>query len=105
MKILSIGRPTDALKALPPAALLQLAEASIAVMQQQHKEGKLLEYYYSPAGGGRIIIILDYRDGEEWVKDLMSVPIQSYYEYDIYPMADGFETAKAMFAAMKAAGV
>jgi muconolactone delta-isomerase len=104
VKILSIGKPKDAFSSLPPGTIKRLFEASMAAMQQQQKEGRLLEFYASPVGTGRSIVILDYKNGEDWEKDIMAIPVLNYYEQEVYPLADGFEACKAMLEALAASG-
>jgi hypothetical protein len=105
LKIMSISRPKSTLATLPPTVLKQLMEASTAAIQQYHKEGRILEYYYSPVGAGCSIVILDYKNADDWMKDIATIPMLNYFENDIYPLADGFETTKGMIASLKAMGV
>jgi hypothetical protein len=70
-------------------------------IEQQKKQGKVLEYYYSPAGYN--IVILDYKDAEEWAKDQLSVPVLAYVDTQVYPLSDGSTTLKGMIEAVKAA--
>ena len=101
MKFLSISKAKDSASMLPPAVARQLLEMSIAGINQQKKQGKVLEFYYSPAGYA--IVILDYKSAEEWVKDQNMLPILSYYTHEIYPLADGEESMKSFVEALKAA--
>jgi hypothetical protein len=99
MKFLAIGRPKDTLTMLPPATLKQLLEATMATNNQMRKEGKLLEGYGSPAGC--IAVILEYKTAEEWVKDQIASPLLSYYDQEIYPLADMEEVVKGYLDALK----
>ena len=101
MKFLGISKPKDTLTTLPPAVVSQLLEASMAAMKQFKKEGKILEYYASPANYA--VVILDYKNAEEWVKDQNSIPILAYYDQEIYPLADMEEVVKTYLEALKAA--
>ncbi|MGD0794531.1 MAG: hypothetical protein ABR958_02905 [Dehalococcoidales bacterium] len=101
MKFLSISKPKDTLTMLPPAVTRQLMEISVAAIKQQKKEGKILEYYYSPAACS--VVILDYKNAEEWVKDQNSIPILAYYDSEIYPLADFDESMKSFLETIKAA--
>ena len=101
MKFLSIGKPKDTITILPPAITRQLLEISMAGMKQLKKEGKSLEGYVSPAGC--MAVILDYKNVEEWVKDQLVVPILTYYNQEIYPLADMDELMKAYVECLKAA--
>ena len=87
---------------LPPSTIKQLLEASWAVMKQQKEQGKIVDYFYSPLGC--TVVIVDYENSDEWVKDQMSIPILSYYEQDIYPLSDLGKTVEAMVDALKATG-
>ena len=64
-------------------------------------EGKLLEAYYSPIGCS--MVILDYKDAEDWIKDQASVPILSYYHQEAYPLADMETSVKSVIESLKAA--
>jgi hypothetical protein len=99
MKFLSIGRPKDTLTTLPPATLKQLVEATMASMDKLKKEGKMLEGYGSPAGC--IAVILEYNSAEEWVKDQRANPILSYYDQEIYPLAEMEEVVQGYLDALK----
>ena len=65
------------------------------------KEGKILEAYYSPTGCS--MVILDYKDAEDWIKDQASVPILSYYHQEAYPLADMETSVKSVIESLKAA--
>jgi hypothetical protein len=101
MKFLSISKPKDTATMLPPAVTRQLLEMSMVAIGQLKKAGKLLEYYYSPVGC--IVVILNYNNAEEWVKDQLSMPILTYYDNELYPLADGNESTKAFIEFLKAA--
>ncbi len=101
MKFLAIGKPKDTLTTLPPAVTRQLLEITMTAMKQMKKDGKALESYVSPAGC--IAVILDYKSVEEWVKDQLASPILTYYDQEIYPLADMEELMKAYLESLKAA--
>jgi len=101
MKFLAITKPTAAMGMLPPDVRLQLLEASFAGMQQHREKRTVLEWYYSPIG--YFIVILDYDNAEEWVNGQASVPILNYVDQELYPLADGMASMKAMLESMKAA--
>ena len=100
MKILCIGKPTEAFRALPPNISLQLLESFMQVAIKQKEERKILEFYASPIGYS--VVILDYESADEWVRDQKDIPIINYYEFEAYPLADGFETVKGMIDSLKA---
>ncbi len=101
MKVLCITKVKDSLLSMPPAVMRQVLELSAAAIEQQKKQGKVLEYYYSPAGYN--IVILDYKDAEEWTKDQISVPVLTYVDTEIYPLTDGSTALKGMIEAIKMA--
>jgi hypothetical protein len=103
MKILAIGRPKDPLLALSPSMMKQLLEPSIAAMKKQKAQGTVLASYYSPAKNCSITI-LNYDKAEEWMKDLMDIPIMTFYDQEIYPLVDMEDAAKEMIKTLKAAG-
>ena len=100
MKILCIAKPTEAFRALPPDISLQHLVSFQAVATQQREERKILELYVTPIGSS--VVILDYETADEWVKDQRNIPLLNYYEFEIYPLADGFEAVKGIIASLKA---
>jgi muconolactone delta-isomerase len=101
MKLLCITKVKDSFLTMPPAVMRQILETSAAAMEQQKKQGKVLEYYYSPAGYN--IVILDYKNAEEWGKDQLSIPVLTYVDTEVYPLTDGFAVLKGMIESLKAA--
>jgi hypothetical protein len=101
MKFLGLIKQKEVALTLPPAVVRQLIEVSLAGMNQLKKAGKYLEGYYSPAGLG--MVILNYNNADEWVKDQNLVPMLQYYEQELYPLADMEESFKTMLEALKAA--
>jgi muconolactone delta-isomerase len=101
MKLLCITKVKDSFLTMPPAVMRQILELSMAAMEQQKRQGKVLEYYYSPAGYQ--IVILEYKDAEEWAKDQLSIPVLTYVDNEIYPLTEGFAVLKGMIEAMKMA--
>jgi len=102
MRFISIDKPTAALGMLPPDVLLQIGEASIAKIEQLREERKILEFYHTPAGVS--IIILDYDNVDEWIRDKMQIPITAYLEPQVYPLGDGMAYMKGITESMKAMG-
>ena len=101
MKFLGLLKQKEIMLTLPPAVSRQLIEMSLAGMSQLKKGGKLLEAYYSPAGLS--MVILNYDNADEWVKDQNMVPLLSYYDQEVYPLADLDESMKTMLEALKMA--
>jgi hypothetical protein len=91
MKFLVIGKLKDSALMMPPSVLLQIAEASVASMKQQQKEGKLLEYYYSPAMK-KEILILNVDNADQWAADQDKIPIIPFMDVEAYPLADGWKS-------------
>jgi hypothetical protein len=102
MKFLGISKLKDAALALPPAVIRQLMEGTLAVISQQKKEGKILEYYFAPAWD-RAIVITEAKTAEEMLKNISAMPIASYLNMEAYPLADGIEAGKALIETLKAA--
>jgi hypothetical protein len=102
MKFLVIAKLKDVTLTLPPAILMPIFEASVSAMNQQKKEGKLLDFYYSP-GAGRLVGMLNYDNAEQWQKDQTKIPILMYMDYESYPLANYDEYVKNYMEAMKAA--
>jgi len=87
MKFLVIGKIRDVFFTLPPATRRQLMEATTAQAIQHKNEGKLLEIYNIP-GGGRSVSIVKHETAEGMSKYFQEMPIASYMDYEIYPLAD-----------------
>jgi len=102
MKFMTIGTAKDTMSTLPPAVIRQLLEASMAVMNQRKKEGKILEFY-SLAGWNRVVVISESKSAEEIVQSLVETPITAFYSMEVYPLADLNESAKTYIESLKAA--
>jgi hypothetical protein len=87
MKILSIGKPKESLLSLPPDKQKELMEASLETNKKMRGEGKVVANYISPTSG-YVFTILNYDTAEEWMKDIMSSPILSYYDQETHPVVD-----------------
>jgi hypothetical protein len=101
MKFLIIGKLKDAISTLPQALRRQLTEASIAATNKQKKEGKFEEIYYLPGGG--LVIIGGCKTAEEMVRNFNEIPINAFYSYEIYPLADFDESMKIIIERLKEA--
>jgi hypothetical protein len=102
MKFLTINRMKDTMGLLPPATLAALFETSIAAIQQQKKEGRILDMYFSP-GEGVLIGIHNQDNADKWADDLAKIPIMMYAEYKAYPLASFDEYVKKNLEAVKMA--
>jgi muconolactone delta-isomerase len=102
MKFLVIGTMKDTALALPPAMGRQIMEASIPVMNQQKKAGKIVEFYWVPAAM-RSVVIRERNRAEEILQDMSEVPQAALMNVEIYPLADFNESMKIMLESLKAA--
>jgi muconolactone delta-isomerase len=93
MKILSIGKPKESLLSIPQETRMKMVKESIEPTKQLKDKGKVLAQYYSPTSQ-YVFVILDYDDAGEWMKDLMSNPIMTYYDQEVYPIVDLFDALK-----------
>jgi hypothetical protein len=87
LKILAISKMKDIALTLPPNVFMMLMEASVAALEQQKKEGKILDSYYLP-GSDRIMVVLDYDSAEQWAKDAGMIPILRYCDFAADPLVD-----------------
>jgi hypothetical protein len=102
MKFLVIGTMKDTALLIPPAIGRQMTEASIAVMNQQKKAGKIVEFYWIP-GTSRSVVIREAKSAEEIVKDMSEVFATALANFEIYPLADFNESQKILLEMLKAA--
>jgi hypothetical protein len=101
MKFLAIAKMKDTTSVLPPAAMRQIMEVSVAAFEQQKKTGELVDLYYSPAGCS--VAILEQKNAEEWVKHQNAIPILNYANFEVYPLTDGFSAMKTLIEGLKMA--
>jgi hypothetical protein len=87
LKILTISKLKDIALTLPPNVFIPLMEVSVAVLEQQKKEGKILDSYYLP-GSDRIMVMLNYDSAEKWAKDAGMIPILRYCDFTADPLVD-----------------
>jgi len=79
---------------LPPETQTKLVKEAIEPTKQLMDKGKILAQYYSPTSR-YVFAIVDYDDTEEWMKDLASNPVLTYYDQEIYPIVDLLDAIKA----------
>ena len=79
MKLLSIGRPKEALLSLSPEKNQQLMKTALEQAKQLKEKGKVLAQYSSPTSG-YIFTILEYNNAEEWMKDIQSIEALRYID-------------------------
>ena len=102
MKFLTIAKMKDTASTLPPSVVRQLMEATLALMNQEKKAGRILEFYFM-AGSGRSMVISEAKSAEEIVQRISALPIGGFMDFETYPLADFNESMKAYIESMKAA--
>ena len=102
MKFLTISKMKDTASTMPPSVMRQLMEATIDVMNQETKAGRVLEYYFIP-GWDRVVTITEVKSAEEINQRLCDLPVGGFLDFEVYPLADPFESMKAYLEALKAA--
>ena len=102
MKFLTISKMKDTASAVPPSVIRQLMEATDAFMAQQKKAGKVSEYYFIP-GWDRVVTIGEFNSAEEINQRLCELPVGGFLDFEVYPLADPFESMKAYLEALKMA--
>ena len=93
MKMLSIGKPKEALLTLDPETSKKQTLAATESTKELREKGKILAQYYSPTSR-YVFAILDYDSAEEWMKDLTSNQVMNYYDQEVYPIVDLMEALK-----------
>jgi muconolactone delta-isomerase len=100
MKFLTISSFKDTFFALPPATSRQIAEASLAYMNQQKQAGRILEMYVIP-GWRRSVVISEAASAEDIVKSFTEMPGFGVMDFELYPLADFEETLKYSIEVLK----
>jgi muconolactone delta-isomerase len=102
MKFLTITKIKDTASTVPPSVMRPLMEATLNVMNQEMKAGRILEAYFM-AGSGRSMVIAEAKSGEEIVQMIMTLPIAGFMDFETYPLANFSESLKAEIEALKVA--
>jgi muconolactone delta-isomerase len=102
MKFLTISKMKDTVSTVPPSVMRPLMEATLNLMNQEMKAGRILEAYFM-AGSGRAMVISELKSAEELVKVINTLPISGFMDFEAYPLADFNESMKIHIEAMKAA--
>ena len=102
MKFLTITKMKDTASTVPPSVMRPLMEATLDVMNQEMKAGRLLEAYFM-AGSGRAAVIVETKTAEEIVQMIMALPIAGFMDLETYPLANFNESMKIDIEALKAA--
>ncbi len=101
MKFVTIATVKDTIAALPLPAAKQLTEATLAYMNQQKREGKILEFYFVP-GWGRSLVISEAKSAEELAQSIIGVPLKSFMGFETYPLSDFNQSVMMEIEATKA---
>jgi len=102
MKFLVIAKLKDTASTLPPSVMRPLMEATLDLMNQEKKAGRILEMYFL-AGSGRSMVISEVKSAEEIVQRQSTLPISGFMDFETYPLADFNESMKTYIESMKAA--
>jgi muconolactone delta-isomerase len=92
----------DAASMVPPSVMRPLIEATLNLMNQEMKAGRILEAYLM-AGSGRSMVISEVKSAEEIVQRISALPIGGFMEFETYPLANFNESLKAEIEALKTA--
>jgi len=92
----------DTASTVPPSVMRQLMEATLNVMNQEMKAGRILEAYFM-AGSSRAAVIAEAKSAEEIVQMIMALPIAGFMDFETYPLADFNEAMKIDIEAFKTA--
>ena len=102
MKFLTISKMKDTASTIPPSVMRPLMEATLDLMNQEKKAGKVLEYYFIP-GWERVIAINEVKSAEEINQRLTDLPVGAFLDFEVYPLADAFGAMKTYIEALKTA--
>jgi muconolactone delta-isomerase len=102
MKFLFISRLKDVAFTMPTPVMRQLMEASYAWANQKKKEGVILEIY-ELAGCNRYAVICQHDSAESLTRTISTMPLNAFFNHDIYALADYDAAMKAYIESVKAA--
>lgn len=102
MKFLTISRMKYTASTAPPSIMGPLMEATVDLMNQEMKAGRILEAYFM-AGSDRSMVIAEAKSAEEIVQRISALPIGGFMDLETYPLADFNESMKAYIESYKAA--
>jgi muconolactone delta-isomerase len=102
MKFLTISKLKDTASTVPPSVMRPLMEATVDVMKQEMKTGKILEFYFIP-GWDRAVTIGEFKSPEEIAQLISNLPVEAFLDFEVYPLGDAFELMKTYIEAMKRA--
>jgi hypothetical protein len=102
MKFLTISKMKDTASTVPPSVMRPLMEATLDLMNQEMKAGRIVEAYFM-AGSGRSMVIAEAKSGEEIVQRINALPVAGFMDFETYVLANFNEAMKAHIESMKAA--
>jgi len=102
MKFLTITKMKDTASTVPPSVMRPLMEATLDLMNQELKAGRILEAYFM-AGSGRSMVITEAKSAEEIVQRISAMPIEGFMDFETYPLANFNESMKVYIESIKAA--
>jgi muconolactone delta-isomerase len=102
MKFLTITKMKDTASTVPPSVMRPLMQATLDLMNQEMKAGRILEAYFM-AGSGRSMVISEAKSGEEIVQIISALPIGGFMDFETYPLASFIESMKIYLESYKAA--
>jgi muconolactone delta-isomerase len=102
MKFLTISKMKDIAATVPPSVMRQLMEATVNLMNQEMKAGRILEAYFM-AGSGSSMVIAEAKSAEEIVRRISELPVGGFMDLETYPLADFNESMKAYIESYKVA--
>ena len=102
MKFLTISKMKDTASMVPPSVMRPLMEATLDLMNQEMKAGRILEAYFM-AGSGRSMVIAEAKSAEEIVQRINALPVGGLMDFETYVLANFNESMKIHIEAMKAA--
>jgi muconolactone delta-isomerase len=102
MKFLSISKMKDTVSTVPPSVMRPLMEATLNVMNEEMKKGRILEAYFM-AGSSRAAVIVEAKSAEEIVQMIMALPIAGFMDFETYPLANFNESMKTNIETLKTA--
>jgi len=102
MKFITIAKMRDVAFTLPPTLMRQITEASVAVVNKQKSEGKILECYWVP-GAATMFTIGECKTAEEMVQNYNEAPAANYMIFETLPLADFNESMKIIIENFKQA--
>jgi hypothetical protein len=75
-------------------------EATLAMMDEQKKRGKLLEAYEAPDA---CIVISESPSAEDLIQTQAAIPMGGFLDFKVYPLADFRKSMQAFIEACKQA--